>query len=197
MIELKSVNLIPKEILERDSFFKRFGKGRRIYAVVLVLSVVIVSSAQEITVGLLKRDLTKSKKGIQEAKIKLNQLQSQSVQLQKTKDRLIQESLQREGRLELLGYNALSMRSYSTFLSLIAELVPQDMWINDMIFHEEEFEINGSALDNQLITQFMNQLDESKVFKNSRFTSFEKKVTDDHTLYRFQVTTEPLWPPQI
>ncbi len=79
----------------------------------------------------------------------------------------------------------------------MAELVPEDLWINDLVFREEEFEISGSALDQQLITQFMNKLDESRVFRNSRFTSLEKKVAEDHTLYRFQITTEPLWPPQI
>ncbi len=94
MIKLKNVNLIPKEILERDPFFKRFCKGRRVYAVVLILSLVVGSLAQEITLGILKWNLTQSKRKIQEAKIKLNQLQSQHVQLQKIKDQLNRESLQ-------------------------------------------------------------------------------------------------------
>ncbi len=196
MIKLKNVNLIPKEALRREPFFKKLSFKRYrnfLYGSIVVLFLITVTAKQAVTISLLKWNVAKSKKGLQEAKLKLNQLQTQHVQLGKIKDQLLREASQKKERLDLLGFDALKERSYSRFMATITELVPQDLWINELVFQEEAFEIGGSALDNQLITQFMNKLDESRIFRNSRFTSFEKKVTQEHTLYRFQITTEPLW----
>lgn len=197
MAKLKTVNLIPKEAL-RKPILKQlktlYSKNRslRNFSIIAFI-LVFFTFIQILSVGRFNSEIAKSKQAMQDAKVKLNKLQSQYLQLEKIKATLLKEESQKKQGLELLLSTSSKDRKFSNLLSFLAELTPQDLWIDHLVLTETEAQIIGITPDNQLIAQFINRLDESKIFKNSRFTSSEKKVIDSHTLYNFQISTEPIW----
>lgn len=197
MMKLKSINLIPKSALTQ-SLLKQAVIGlrknkdlRNLTVISLVISLSIV-----LRLGLIagiKHGLAGSKRIMQQTKLKLGQLQSQALELEKEKtDLLKQEQLQKQ-RLDFLGSSSSENKKYSKLLADISQLAPQDLWINRCVLSEQEIRITGSTLDNQLVTQFMDKLDQSGFLKNSSFVSSEKQVSDSHTIYNFEFTTQPAW----
>jgi hypothetical protein len=98
MRKLKSVNQIPKEALRKEPFLRKlsFRKCRNLFlGIIVILFFVSATLKQLITISLLKSDVAESKAKIQGAKVKLNQLQSQYVQLEKIIDQTLRESSQK------------------------------------------------------------------------------------------------------
>ena len=196
MVKPGLVNLIPREALERP-FLRRIkliigqNKGLRNFGL-MALALVLASLIQTATLAGFRLRLASSKAAMQDARAKLNQLQSQYLQLEKLKSSLTKEELQKKQRLDLLLSTSSQGRRFYKLLALIPELTPPDLWINHLVLSEAEIQIIGSTLNNQLVAQFMGRLDQSGAFKNSRFTSSEKQVLESHTIYNFQVSAEGL-----
>jgi len=144
-------------------------------------------------IDVLKWRAEESKLLSQSAKVKLQQAQSQLLQLEKQKSGLVKEESVKKQRLELLLSTSSKERKYSSLLTFIATLVPQELWINQFVISESQIQISGTTLNPQLIIQFMNQLDNSGAFTNSHFASSEKQVIESHTVHNFQITTDPVW----
>lgn len=197
MVRPRQINLIPKGALKKP-FFKEAAYLYKKNLSLRVLSaaaatVILVSVIQALTAAYLGFNLAASKTALREAKIKIGKMQTERLRLEKTKEALAKEEAQRTRRLELLLSTSSKDKRYSYLLGFIASLTPEDLWINRLSLNEDQIEISGSTLNNQLIHQFMSALDESKAFKNSRFVSSEKQVADSHTIYNFQISAEPLW----
>lgn len=197
MIKLKSINLIPKTAL-RQSLLKRtvilFHKDK----ILCNLSVIglLISLSIALRIGLIagiKQDLARTKQIMQQTKLKLGQLQSESLELEKEKVDLLKQTALQKQRIDFLSSTSSENKKYSKLLADISELAPQDLWINHCVLSEEEIRITGSTLDNQLVTQFMDKLDQSGFLKNSSFVSSEKEVSDSHTIYNFEFTSQPVW----
>lgn len=197
-MKLKKVNLIPKEILIKPFFRqlvilykKNIGVRRFVIAAVYIFAITLV---QIILFNIYSSTFNESKRRMQEAKAKLNQMQSKYILLEKVKLDLTKQDLrERDGLEELLSTSSEGKR-YAQLLVDIAGLLPsKDLWITRFILNESEIHIAGATLNNELIPQFMAKLDESKMFKNSKFSSSEKQVIESHTLYNFQIVTEPVW----
>lgn len=200
-MRLKAINLIPKEVFKKP-FYRQilisYIKNRALRNVTIVVFCIAAASGfQVFMVSGFEQNLSRAKRAMQEAKVKLNQQQSQYMNLEKIKSSLVKEELQKRQKLDLLLAASAQDIKYSQAITLIAELIPEDLWINNLVLSEGMVQITGSTLDNQLITQFMHKLDESKAFMGSRFTSSEKQVADSHTIYNFEITTLPLWNSQI
>jgi len=197
MTKLKPVNLIPKEILRKPLLkqaISLYQKSKELRKLAMVASIVVsIILVRTLTVGIFKWGLGRSKRIMRQTKAELNQLQSEHLQLENIKSGLLKQQALQEQRTELLRSTSSEDREYSELLAGISELVPQELWIKNCILNEEEVLIIGATVNNQLITQFMNQLNQSGIFKNSHFASSEKEITDSHTFYNFQITTEPVW----
>lgn len=197
MIKLKSINLIPKEALKKPllrqlkSLYRKHKVLRNISIIALIF--ITFNLIQAFIVGMFSLNLLTAKKNMQQAKVKLNQSQSQYIQVEKLKSTLSKEESRRKEKLDSLLSTSSGQRRFSELLKTIPELTTQELWINRLVFREDEIQFIGSSLDNQMITQFIDRLNESKSFRNSRFTSSEKKIVESHTLYNFQITAEPLW----
>ncbi len=202
MVKLKSVNLIPREILKKPllkQFLSLYKKSRKFrYGFFAVAALVFLFILQFAAVGAQQLNLAVSKNAAQSAKAKLSQLQAQYLELEKQKANLIKEQNARKQEWDFLSSTLSGGKKYSKIMALISSFVPEDMWINHFTFGGTQIQIIGSMLDNQLVTQFMNNLDKSGAFKNSAFTYSEKQVVESHTIYNFQITTEPVWgDPQV
>ncbi|OGX45241.1 MAG: hypothetical protein A3G38_00795 [Omnitrophica WOR_2 bacterium RIFCSPLOWO2_12_FULL_51_8] len=197
MVKLKAVNLIPREILRKPLLrqFLSLCKRNRWFrygafaAAALALLVIIHACAA----GLWQINFAAAKNAAQQAKTRLAQLQTQFLELEKQKAGLFKEQAAKQQELDFLSSTMSGEKKYSKLMALISGFVPEDLWVNHFTFSGAEVQIIGSMLNNQLVSQFMENLDKSGVFKNSAFTYSEKQVIENHTIYNFQITTEPIW----
>lgn len=197
MMKIKQINLIPRDLLKkspleqaRDLFYKD-KKTRNI--IIISALIIFITFIQLIAVAILGLNLKVIKFRAQRAKLELNRLQSQALELEKRKNELHKEESLKKEKLEQLLSASSGDKSYSELFEFIAGLAPAELWIKRFFASEQEVEIAGTALDPQLIIQFMNQLDESGAFRNSIFSSSEKEVLDSHAVYNFQISTTPIW----
>ena len=198
MVKLKQVNLIPQEVLKKPFhrqlkiLFRKEGSNLRLF-IILALSISLFSLSQLSTASRLERNATQFKQMVQGAKIKLNQAESQYLELEKTKSDLSKVEAIKKEKLDLFLLASSGDRRYSRLLAFISNLIPEELWITHLVLNDAEIQIYGSTTNNQLISEFMGKLDDSHVFRNSHFASSEKQVVESHTLYNFQMTTEPIW----
>lgn len=199
-MKLKLINLIPEEFLSppRPGHSAAAKKNRRpLYFVIIVLAIILLALIPILKMRILQdisRDNLSQAKGlILESKARLENLRDRYLKIEKQKSNLIKEEQAIRQRLELLLSGSSGNRRYSRLILFIGGLLPQELWITRLTLSEAEIQIDGSTLNNQLAAQLVSALDESKKFKNSRFTSSEKQILDAHTIYNFQLSAEPLW----
>jgi len=196
-MRLKPVNLIPKEILKKPLakqfliMYKKSSIVRNCINISLLMLLIAASQYANLAVARDKVDI--SKQNMKLAKAKLNRLQSQCLELENEKTVLSKEQYAMKQKLDLLATTMSDDRKYFKLLALITELMPQDLWIDRFVLTEAEVQISGSTFNNELITQFVEKIGKSEVFKNSRFISSEKQILDSRTVYTFQVSAEPVW----
>lgn len=197
-MKLKPVNLISKGALKSNLLkrIKAFNRHNRQLTKFLVFGLIIIFTFTLLPILVLssyKHNVASTKLAIENTKIKFKKLQSRNFQLEKLKSDLAKEETFLKQRSDLLFSTSSEGKRYSELLVLFSELLPQDLWIGRFIMNEGEILISGSTVNSQLIAELMNKLDQSKGFKNSSFISSEKQVIDSHTLYNFQISTEPGW----
>lgn len=197
-MKLKPVNLISKgalkdKLLERVKTFNRQNRQLTRFLVFGLTVILLVTLIPILTLSGYRRSVASTKLAIEGTKIKFKKLQSRNFQLEKLKSDLTKEETQLTQRSDLLFSTSSKGKRCSELLVLFSQLLPQDLWINRFIMSEDEIQVSGVALNSQLIAELMNKLDQSKGFKNSSFISSEKQIIESHTLYNFQVSTEPSW----
>ena len=190
----KQINLLPKEISKkapRDKkrsinilvFVALFGCGALVY----------FTSKQLLALGVVKLRASDAKKQMYQAKLKLGELQSQLLDLEKEKSVGIKQEEILKKRYESLQTAIAKDKKTSQMLAYIAALVPDDLWITKLSVADEEVQIAGTTYDPELITQFMNALNQSSHFTNSRFTSSEKQMLEQQPVQNFTMVAEPEW----
>lgn len=195
--KLKRINLIPRELLKKTpleaagEFFNRNKKLRNIFIISGLFA--FISATQMVAIGILTLNLNLYNRKIQQAKVKLNRLQSQALEFEKQRNELAREEGVNKEKLQQLLSTSSSSQSYSELFEFIAGLAPQELWIKQFSVSEEQINIAGLTMNPQLIIQFMSQLDESGAFKDSFFSSTEKETISNHTVYSFQISATPIW----
>ena len=184
---LKPVNLIsrgqPKR--QKKDLFQFMILGALIIFIFVAIPASIVTSYRIKTARI--------KRTIEDTKIKFKKTQSQNFQSEKTKSDLTKEENLLKQRLDLLTSTELRGFGYSAVLLAIPELLPLDLWITHLVMNDNEIQISGATVSSQFIADFIGKLDGCKDFRNTRFVSTEKQVTESHTIYNFQVAAEPSW----
>lgn len=197
-MKLKPVNLISRSALKKTLLqrLKAFtGQNRQLskFIVFGFLIVFFFTATPAIIVNGYKFKVASTKHAIADAKTKFKKLQSQDFQSEKLKANLIKEETLLKQRLDLLSSTMVKNGGYTGLLLSIAGLLPQDLWINHFIMNDNEIQVSGSTISSQLIADFMNKLEGCKDLRNTRFVSTEKQVIESHTIYNFQIITEPSW----
>jgi len=197
MIKTKQINLISGEFLKKSLFARLCrilarNKKIRNFAILLV-ALAAFSILQLAALGALKWQVAGTIRRAQEVKVEFSQLQSRSLQLEKQKSELVKEEGIKKQKLEQLLSSAARERKYVDILTLITGLLPPELWINQLVLSDSGIQIMGTTLNPQSILKFMDQLDKSGVFRNSRFISSEKQMLETHVVHNFQVASEPVW----
>lgn len=196
MEKLKQVNLIPKELLKKAYHSKLKpggGKKNRLgsFAVIFfALLAILLSVIPLLVVRGSRQSFSAIKNATAEAKLKLEKLQSEYLELEKIKAELSKEKALKKEKLDQLLLTYSTNKVYPRLLQVVAGLLPQDLWFSDLKLKGNEAQIAGSTPDNQLVTQLMDKLDASGAFRSSRFISCEKQAKGSLVLYNFKIASE-------
>lgn len=195
MNKIKQVNLITRlEPAKNAAAGNLFCVNKKTRNIIIICGLAaFITLIQFAAIAMLNLNLKVARSRLQRARAELNRLQSQSLEMEKQKSELSKEESLKKEKLEQLASASSGNRSYAALFEFIAGLAPDDLWIKQFSAGGQEVQISGTALDPQLIIQFMNQLDQSGAFRNSAFSSSEKEVVDAHSVYNFQITTNPVW----
>ena len=193
----KTINLIPGAIAKKSA--KKgapglLGRHKMITTfVVLALIPAALFAKQVYEIGIMEAKLAASKNKVQQTKVSLNQTQSQSLQLEKQKSDLLKELATRTQSLQLLLSTTPGNQNYAGLLEALVGLMPQDVWLGQIVLTDGQIQLTGAALNPELIVQFTTQMDKSGEFKNSALSSSERQALDSRTIYNFKVAAEPIW----
>ncbi len=194
MVKPKQINLLPREAAKRSPREKK--PGLNIFVFLLIFgcgALVYFTSRQMLQMGSLKLRADDAKKQMFQAKLKLGELQSVLLDIEKERSVSFKQEEILKKRSESLQATIAKEKKTSQLLAYVAALVPDDLWITKLSIEDAEVQISGTTYDPELITQFMNELNGSKHFKNSRFTSSEKQMLEAQAVQNFTLLAEPVW----
>lgn len=135
-------------------------------------------------------DITKARKQIEEMKGEVSRLQGRRLQLAKDYDLLIKKKVAADERLQYLKEAKLDKPGeLSQALVYLPTLIPEEIWINKLTISRGGVVINGSTLNNQAVSKFMDSLNKSNKFKGSNFNFTQKNEVGTSTLYNFEIAT--------
>lgn len=128
---------------------------------------------------------------LEEAKKELSRRQSQRLQIDKDRGLLVKKKLAAEERLQYLKEARMDKPGeLSQALVYMPTLIPDEIWINKLAVEGRQVVINGSTLDNQAVSKFMESLNRSNKFKGSSFNFTQKGELGDATLYNFEIAAQ-------
>ena len=194
MVKPKQINLLPREISKKIPREKRRGINVLLVLAVFGCGAVVYStSRQMLQMGSLKLRVNDAKRQMYQAKLKLGELQSQLLDIEKEKSVSAKQEDILKKRFESLQSAIAKEQKTSQLLAYVAALVPDDLWITRISLQDSEVQIAGTTYDPELITLFMNALNKSSHFRNSRFTSSEKQMLETQAVQNFTMIAEPVW----
>lgn len=188
---MKRFNLIPKEgrkglSVAISGLTSKRGKLNRVFLLVIILVVIIalpniISKQQEGAVA-------KAREQIEAMKGEINRLQAKRLQSAKDYDLLMKKKLATDERLQYLKESRTGKPDeLSQALVSLPTFIPDEIWINKLMIDRGGVIINGSTLNNQAVSQFMDNLNMSKDFKGSSFNFTQKNEIGGTTLYNFEI----------
>lgn len=192
---MRRLNLIPKAGAGQPLRFAGTGKpffrrpGLNVVLIAAVFLAILILS-QHILGRQYKWRLAKAKNQLEAAKVQLSRLQTQQLNLSKDREALSKKKSLVDAKLE---YLKLAERDkpgeLSQALVYLPTLIPDEIWINKLSVGRDGVVINGSTLNNQAISKFMDTLNGSDKFKGSNFNFTKKSEVGDTTLYNFEIAT--------
>ncbi len=189
---MRRLNLIPKAGAGQAFAAKGLFFGRPGLNIILIVAVFLAALilSQYVLNQQYKWKLTKAKNQLEAAKVQLSRLQTQQLNLSKDYDALSKKKSLVDAKLE---YLKLAKRDkpgeLSQALVYLPTLIPEEIWINKLLVSRDGVVINGSTLNNQAISKFMDSLSRSNKFKGSNFNFTKKSEIGDETLYNFEIAT--------
>jgi len=134
-----------------------------------------------------KSELDALTKGIKSSKYKLSGLQNTQLELAEEEANLLNEKSLLEARANLLISGFRKPEEFSRILALMASLLPEDIWVNEIEYENGKFTITGSTSDITLITELIDKFRDSAEFIDQDFSYSEKDT--DSKVYSFEITT--------
>ena len=117
----------------------------------------------------------------------LSRRQSSQLHLAEEEKQLLEEKSMLENRLSLLRKTGSGHRTFSSVLTKLASVMPQDIWITKLSYAENILTLVGATSRNESIVIFLEKLKEPKEFGG---VTFDYTQRDPHSpVYSFQVMT--------
>ncbi len=193
---MKRLNLIPKAKKSQVELTGGSFLRSPSFKVVIVISIVLVIgiASQFLFTQQTKWQLKGAKNQLQAAKVQLSRLQTEQLNLAKEHQSLLKKKAQMDARLEYLKIAVGNKpKEVSETLVHLPTLMPDEIWINKLSVNQDQMVVNGSTLNNQAISNLMDNLNKSKKFRESSFNFTQKSAIGDMTLYNFEIVTHPVY----
>jgi len=190
---MKRFNLIPKQGKKGQPAFAP-GDTLKKWKLNRVTVIVIILAAAVVLPGIISKhsgnNLLKAKQQTDAMKQERNRLLSRRQQTAKDYDLLIKKKAVADERLQYLkDAKADKPGELSQSLVYLPTLIPEEIWINKLTINHDGVVINGSTLNNQAVSKFMDNLNKSNKFKGSSFNFTQKSEIGQTTLYNFEIAT--------
>jgi len=173
----KGILLVLEKLLQRPAV--RAGASA-------VLLAVLIIALQGGKAAYYKAKMNGLTKQFKETKFNVSKLETRQVELAKEEGELIYKKELLEAQLALLKKGFRGKKNLSVALSSMANLLPEEIWVNELKFEEGRLFITGSTVDLALITQLIDSIKESTMFDGASFSYTQKESGD---IYTFEVIT--------
>ena len=168
---MKRVNLIPSE-KHALSFFAE--KQRKKMILGLLLFVGICFLWQTTMIVRYQGHIVRKKRALKELQATLTKATSSFETMQAKQALLEKERKTIEQRLALLKESKRENIPWSKVLLQLGELVPKEMGLRKISLNKDVITIEGTTVDNAVISDFMIKLDDNKYFQNTTFRYTQK-----------------------
>ena len=193
---MKRINLIPEEakkLTPKLWLKKRLLKSRALKVIVLAIILLFaINMWQASSILRHKHAIASGKKKIAELRIKLTQSKEAAIEVKKEKGTVDDEIKRVAQKFGLLRKIQGRKSAWTIVLTRLSEIVPQNLWINNINMDKELITIVGTTFDNEIVSKFMEQLDESEYFEKTSFNYTQKKEFNDKPVIGFEVTTHAI-----
>ncbi len=121
-----------------------------------------------------------------DTKLALGRLQASELKTAEEETKLLEKKQLLQTKLRVLRESSQGDRPFSEVLAKLSELLPEEVWITKLSYNQEKMTLVGLTLNNELIVNFMDELNRSKGFRDVAF-NYTQRETNAKT-YRFEVT---------
>ena len=196
---MKRINLISKELraLSKQGALKKYLLGSAVFRIAFIfifvlgcsfLSLVSLQYKLKFQAAREKKHLTVIEKELERGKDEQSKLKAQ-IQAVETENAYVTK------RITFLEKAKIDSVKWSGIISMFSKLIPSSMWLNKIALNKELVTMDGAALDNKIVSDFMVKLDESGYFTATNFNFTRKrKDTKDNTketpITDFEITTQ-------
>ncbi len=182
----KQINLLAEEKKEP---FKIFSAALRQVPVMVGMLVIVCGialfSTQAAKAGYYKKEMASLIKKVTMAKARLGKMQAMQLSLNKEEAGSLNKKALLEARLNLIREGLREPEDFSKRLTIIANLLPEDIWINKLNYKDGRLYISGSTADVALIQAFIEDIKSSEEFVAADFSYTEKDTATQ--VYNFEI----------
>ena len=191
---MKHINLIPPEArkLSAQSWIKRYILKSRIYRVTMsILLLLFLIFIYEVSASARYRlKISLQKKQIKNLEVELERNKDIQERIKKESDKAQEENRYIQKRVSFLEKAKIEAVKWSDIIFLLSKLTPPDLWLSKISLGKDIIMINGTALDNARVSDFMLKIDESGYFKATSFNFTQKnKDKPGEAIIDFEVIT--------
>ena len=171
------INLLPiRAAKKKETAIQQFI----ISGIVVVVVAMIVTSlyvVKRVQVTAAKDDITEANKKINELKTKIGKLE----ELKTLKEQV-------KKKLDVLSQLRKNKTGPAQRLASLSDLTPEQLWLTNYSESAQDVKISGVAYSEELISQFMRQLEASNDFMNVELVVSEQTMVAETKLKRFDIT---------
>ncbi|MBI4358696.1 MAG: PilN domain-containing protein [Candidatus Omnitrophica bacterium] len=189
---MNRINLIPPEFATGKRALVKTGLQKQATVVGMI---VLAALAVHYGMGLV--DVLALRKQVKILNQSFNQTMQSSEAIKKTTDTVKAQLDNLQDRMILLGgkrSQLLKLKGerfkWSEVLSEFHEAIPNKVWVDELLLSREESHVSGGAFGNEGVGTFINNLTESRYFKNATFARTEAGKLDDRSVINYELTFE-------
>jgi len=174
--EEKTPFMIAQDMLRR--------KPVRIAAAVIAAGILILG-LQAARLGFYKSKMHFVTKSLESARSNVSDMETSGIDFAKEEVRLLQKKEILSAQLDLLKGSFRGRTELSQVFTSITSLLPEEIWVNELMYKDEELLITGSTIDVSLITTLIDKIRESEAFTDVDFNYTQRE--DNNNVYSFEV----------
>ncbi|MBL7069461.1 MAG: pilus assembly protein PilM [Candidatus Omnitrophica bacterium] len=157
-------------------------------AVSFLAAALILLGVQVGRAGYYKARMNFMTEGLKESKVSLKYSQNTQLKLAKEEGELLSRKELLKARLGLLENSYRVPAGFAEMLSAIAAILPEEIWINKLLYKEGKFSIIGSTSDIKLISDLIEKIKTCEEFSRADFSYTQREPSVD--VYTFEIIAE-------